>query len=126
MSVTRERVDVLGNSYPFEVVEERLQLKAGMDPLENAYVALLGITVSHAYGLSDDPAPHDVFEDVVEQALKARLEYAVNFGRVKKRSGQLRRGRRAGMPNGFAKGQSSCRLADEAGSRRERRRDSSL
>src|SRR5262245_4481775 len=84
ISVTRERADVLGDSYPFELVEERLRVRAGIDALENAYVSLLGITVSHAYGLSDDPAPHRVFEDVVELALKGRLEYAVNFGRIRR------------------------------------------
>jgi hypothetical protein len=83
-STLLERIEILGNLYPFEVEDQHLILREGVDVRDNPYVAMLAITVAHAFQLCDDPAPTQVLEDVVEDVLRSQVRLAINFGRVRR------------------------------------------
>lgn len=65
-----ERADVLGDSYPFEVSDVAVKLRAGVDVLQSKYVAVLAITVSHAFRLLGTNVVEHLFEDVVADAME--------------------------------------------------------
>jgi hypothetical protein len=77
----RERADTLSDSYPFSV-SDVLERRNGVGPYRDLYLALLALTLSHAYGVScDDLDPKQVFEDTVEATLSSRGLLATNVGR---------------------------------------------
>lgn len=83
-STLLERAEILGPLYPFEVEAEHLILRGAFNVADSTYVAILAITIAHAFGLCNDPAPTQVLEDVVEDVLRAQVRFAINFGRVRR------------------------------------------
>lgn len=79
-AVLDERADLLGARYPFRRVGQRLHFTgAAHEP----YVGLLCLTLAHAYDIPTPVAPTEVFEDIVGDALEARLQRALNFSRLR-------------------------------------------
>ena len=70
IAVIAERVAAT-DVYPFKVNESGRLSYQGSDPATNSYVRLLAITVAHATRLEADVAPNQVFEVMVEAALRA-------------------------------------------------------
>jgi len=79
--VLRDRADILGTSYPF-AVGAQLERRESEGEYWRLYLALLALTLSHAYDIGcDDLNPKQVFEDTVEATLISRGLDAINLGR---------------------------------------------
>jgi len=66
-----QRSNVLGDGYPFALSRQSLQLKPRYDLRSSHYVALLAMTVVHAWDLDSGVDPELTFERYVERALSA-------------------------------------------------------
>jgi hypothetical protein len=85
----RDRADTLGDSYPFTVTEV-LERREPTGTHAELYLALLALTVSHAYDVAcGDLNPRQVFEESVEASLSAKGLLATNMGRAGRESGQF-------------------------------------
>jgi hypothetical protein len=69
--VLGERVDLLGDLYPFEI-SESVVLREDFNPRESPYVALLAITLAHAHKVAVEHAPTRLLEEGVVLALRNR------------------------------------------------------
>lgn len=79
-SLIDERSEVLMERYPFVLTSGRLSLAPSCDPRNSAYIALLAITVAHAWKVPcGETSPESVLESVVAEALGLRLA-AVGLG----------------------------------------------
>ncbi|WP_457972302.1 hypothetical protein [Arthrobacter sp. D1-17] len=65
----RERKQILGSSYPFELSNSHIKLIDGYDLHNSSYVALLSITMAHAYKIDAAMNVEQTFEDVVADSL---------------------------------------------------------
>lgn len=85
-SLLAQRAECLGSWYPFQVDagDESLEVR---DSTPTPYLALLGITIAHAFGIDTGPNPRDVFEDTVSQALASVGHKSLNFSRFRKGHG---------------------------------------
>lgn len=77
------RSECLGERYPFHVDLEEGWLQ-GIDPTPTPYLALLGITIAHAFELPTESPPTDVFEDTVSRAFADVGHVSLNFSRFRK------------------------------------------
>jgi hypothetical protein len=77
--ILAERAEFLGDLYPFALGDERLQVRERTDE-QLPYLALLAITIAHAYSVDVDDDPRRVFEDSLIAALEARSLLAGNLG----------------------------------------------
>lgn len=81
-----ERGDILGAAYPFEIDDIELRISGGADPDESVYVALLCVTLVHAYSLDAGLNVEEVFEALVAEAL-TNLELVVgNVGETSRQN----------------------------------------
>jgi len=80
-AVLEERQQVLADKWPFRFIGPRLA-SVGRDPFTDPYVALLSITLSHAYDIARPHPPEVVFEDTVADIFARRDLLVSNFGRV--------------------------------------------
>ena len=67
-----ERHEVLAERYPFEVTDDVIAHDSRVDFEENAYVAVLALTIAHAFGVSSMHRPDEMFERIVLKVLQAR------------------------------------------------------
>jgi len=94
--VLAERVEILGDSYPF-TLGEIVELRPGINIQESPYIALLALTIAHAHSVvvQPDPAqpavdPKQVLEAVVVEVLKRLPLEAANVGEVSRASNDFR------------------------------------
>jgi len=79
-SLIDERREVLGDRYPFELVLGQLHVKEGFDLPPSPYIAVLAITIAHAWKINcGATTPEAALESVVAAALKTRMA-AVELG----------------------------------------------
>jgi len=84
--VLAERVELLGDDYPFDLSEDELSLKSGFDIRASSYVGILAITLAHAYPTTKPPHnPKKVLENTVTLALAERGFEAVNVGEISRK-----------------------------------------
>jgi len=88
--VLDERLDLLGDHWPFEVIDDALTLKSGAEPRSSPYVALLAITLAHAHKMEIDVDPKQVLEAAVAETLGSRGLKAVDVGAVSREEGDFR------------------------------------
>ncbi len=81
-TLIREREDLLGALYPFEIRRSRVCLRAGFAINTSAYIALLAITMVHAYAIDCLAVPYRVFEDTVAGVAASRGLLTANVGAV--------------------------------------------
>lgn len=74
------RVDILDVKYPFRVDAGGLVYIGNPDPRDNEYVALLALTVVHAWDLVRTVEPTAVLEDIVRRVLESRSLLAADMG----------------------------------------------
>lgn len=74
------RLDILGDHYPFELTAGHLVYAGAADPRDDQYVALLALTVVHAWDLVRAVEPTVVLEDVVRRVLEGRGLLAADMG----------------------------------------------
>lgn len=74
------RIDILGDAYPFELEAGALIYAGPSDPRSDSYIALLAVTVVHAWDLVRSVEPTVVLEDVVKRVLESRHVVAAALG----------------------------------------------
>ena len=74
------RMDILGDGYPFRISAGALVYVGESDPRDNQYVALLALSVVHAWDLVRTVEPTVVLEDVVRRVLESRGLSAADMG----------------------------------------------
>lgn len=67
-----ERREMLAERYPFEISDDAVSLSAGVESEASAYVAVLALTIAHAFGVDLMHRPEEMFERIVTRALRAR------------------------------------------------------
>lgn len=80
-----ERRKVLAEHYPFRIAEGQVSIDPGVDRESNAYVAVLALTVAHAFGVEVPSPPHELFEATVTGVLQARGLCSVEFAALVRR-----------------------------------------
>ena len=83
-----ERIQVLGDRYPFSLKNGRLGF-VGPGDWRSPYLALLAITTSHALALGVEVDPKQLFEEVVAATIKSRGFLATELGRVRREKGDF-------------------------------------
>ena len=78
----------LGEQYPFRLDLDEGRLEVA-DSAPSPYLALLAITVAHAFKIGGGPNPRTVFEDTVSQALASAGHKSINFSRLRKDHGSF-------------------------------------
>ena len=81
-----ERRKVLAEHYPFRIADGQVSIDPGVDRESNAYVAVLALTVAHAFGVAAPTPPlHELFEETVTGVLQARGLCSVEFAALVRR-----------------------------------------
>jgi hypothetical protein len=80
--VLAEREELLGAAYPFDVTDHVVTLRAEATVEESLYIALLAMTVAHAYSVNTTYDPKRVFEATVDRALATMVPLTVNVGEL--------------------------------------------
>ncbi|MXY87963.1 MAG: hypothetical protein F4Y92_03795 [Dehalococcoidia bacterium] len=87
-SLLAARHDYLGDDYPFRLDAGGVRTRS-TDPEPSPYLALLAITVSHAFKVTSSPNPRDIFQDTVAQALSSAGHRSLNFSRFREGHGSF-------------------------------------
>lgn len=83
-----ERRNILRNRYPFSVTTDALSRRSSAK--RSPYLALLSLTVAHAFRVNTAARPEELFEDMVAEAFVLRICPALNFGGLRRKTGQFR------------------------------------
>lgn len=83
----RERAEIMGLLYPFDVSETRITLRDGFVVRESGYVSLLAMTVAHAYEIPSGFDVEAVFEETVALGLEAIGLTVGRFGEITRSNG---------------------------------------
>ena len=73
-----ERLDVLADLYPFVITNDALSIRSDLIPDScpfidsNPYIAMLMLTVAHAFRVKSGHTPHELFERIVTDVLRDR------------------------------------------------------
>jgi hypothetical protein len=120
-SCLQERTELLDVLYPFTVSDTRVTLKPDFPIRESSYVALLSITVAHAYRIDSGYNVEQVFEEIVALGLE-------DLGLTVGRFGEITRSNRMDFPTSLqALGRDFAIPVDhQAASRRGAANDSGL
>jgi hypothetical protein len=87
-SVIDERIDLLGDRYPFEMIGPRLRIRSRQGlPLDSPYISLLCITISHAFGVAPAQQPELVFERLLGRALSGQGLLVAELGGLVRAAG---------------------------------------
>jgi hypothetical protein len=84
-----ERRERLRERYPFAVSGVRMSIADPIVDTHLSYLALLAITVSHAYGLEVPVNPRNLFEDVVARVLGARGIATIDMAHAGRHAGSF-------------------------------------
>jgi len=79
-SVIGERIDVLGDDYPFTVRRNALKYVARHRPIDDPYVGVLAIAVVHSWRLPTTVRPTELIEDLAARVLEARSLQVARMG----------------------------------------------
>lgn len=84
-----ERRRALADRYPFEIADDQISLRPGVDRASNAYVAVLSLTIAHAFQIVPSPRPAVLFEETVASVLRERGLSSVGFAALRRRHGNF-------------------------------------
>ena len=84
-----ERSDTLGSQYPFHIDGERVTLAPSVDPKASAYIAMLALTIAHAFKVPSRYRPEIEFEQTVADVLRTRGLSAVGFAGIRRQCGSF-------------------------------------
>lgn len=84
-----ERHHVLADQYPFEIADDRVSLDPGVERESNAYVAVLALTIAHAFRVESPSPPEILFEETVTSVLRARGLPTVGLAAVRRGVGSF-------------------------------------
>ena len=86
-----ERRHVLADRYPFEITEDVASLGPELDREANPYVAVLALTIAHAFNVASGVRPEALFERTVTGVLRARGLSSVGLAAVRREAGSFER-----------------------------------
>ena len=84
-----ERREALAEHYPFRIAGGQVSLAPGVDRESNAYVAVLALTVAHAFRVASPSPPHELFEETVTGVLQARGLCSVGLAALRRECGRF-------------------------------------
>lgn len=84
-----ERRRVLANRYPFKIARDQVSIDQDVDPESNAYVAVLALTIAHAFRVNSPSHPAYLFEEAVTNVLQERGLKSVEFAALRRKSGNF-------------------------------------
>ena len=84
-----ERRRALADRYPFEIAGDRVSIDSGVDPESNAYVAVLALTIAHAFQVPSLSRPEVLFEETVASVLRKRGLSSVGFAALRRKHGNF-------------------------------------
>ena len=77
-----ERREVLGDAYPFIVRKSHIECKPELDIYASSYVALLALTLAHAYKIQAGVDVKQTFEEIVAEGLTGVGFTVANVGKL--------------------------------------------
>ena len=84
-----ERRHVLAGHYPFEIAGDQVSFGPGVNCESNAYVAVLALTIAHAFQVSTPSRPEVLFEATVTSVLRERGLSSVGFAALRRECGSF-------------------------------------
>ena len=84
-----ERHHVLTDHYPFEIADDEISLGPDVDHESNAYVAVLALTIAHAFQVATPSRPEVLFEETVTDVLRERGLSSVGFAALRRECGSF-------------------------------------
>ena len=84
-----ERRRVLADRYPFEIAGHQVSIDQDVDPESNAYVAVLALTIAHAFQVNSPSRPEYLFEETVTNVLQERGLASVGFAALRRKCGSF-------------------------------------
>ena len=84
-----ERHHVLMDHYPFEIADDEISLGPDVDHESNAYVAVLALTIAHAFQVATPSLPEVLFEETVTDVLRERGLSSVGFAALRRECGSF-------------------------------------
>ena len=90
-----ERHHMLAERYPFEISGDIVSLGRDVDREANPYVAVLALTVAHAFNVASACRPSALFERTVAGVLRARGLPTVGLAAIRRRAGSFEEALRA-------------------------------
>ena len=84
-----ERRHVLADCYPFELADDTISVRQEIDREANAYVAILALTIAHAFRVASRSRPEALFEQTVTSVLRTRGLSSVGLGAVRRQAGSF-------------------------------------
>ena len=90
-----ERHYILADRYPFEISGDIVSLGHGVDRESNPYVAVLALTVAHAFDVASACCPAALFERTVTSVLRARGLPSVGLAAIRRGAGSFEEALRA-------------------------------
>ena len=82
-----ERRNILADRYPFEIEGDLVSIGRGVDREASAYVAVLALTIAHAFNVRSNSRPAVLFERTVTSVLHARGLSSVGFAAIRRQCG---------------------------------------
>ena len=86
-----ERRLVLSSLYPYEVDEHMISRRCEVDIESSRYLAMLSLTVAHAFKVHLSSRPHEMFEQIVARVLRNRGLLSVGFAAIRRKHGAFDR-----------------------------------
>ena len=85
-----ERRRVLADRYPFKIArDQEVSIDQDVDPESNAYVAVLALTIAHAFQVNSPSRPECLFEETVTNVLQERGLASVGFATLRRKCGSF-------------------------------------
>ena len=84
-----ERRHVLAGGYPFELTDDMISVRQEIDREANVYIAILALTIAHAFRVASRPRPETLFEQTVTGVLRTRGLSAVGFAAARRHAGSF-------------------------------------
>ena len=84
-----ERRYMLAERYPFVVADDLVSFDPDVVREENAYVAVLALTIAHAFNVAPPPRPEVLFEQTVTDVLRERGLPSVGLAALRRGAGSF-------------------------------------
>ena len=84
-----ERRHVLAGHYPFEIAGDQVSFGPGVNCESNAYVAVLALTIAHAFQVVSPSRPEVLFEATVTSVLQERGLSSIGFAALRRECGSF-------------------------------------
>ena len=84
-----ERRHMLAERYPFVITDDVISLDPNVEHEENAYVAVLALTIAHAFNVAPPPRPEVLFEQTVTDVLRERGLPSVGLAALRRGGGSF-------------------------------------